>query len=119
MHKRRTIRARLLKPIPLIATLLAIILPSQQFFAFWPTNIRVILVPGISFFDETHESITKSAMKELDNEFFSITSLTSSMKDAIDQVADNSDQVARVAGIAVESAIRGQTELDATLCGYR
>src|SRR5438093_996905 len=116
MQRRRTIRTRFFKPIPLIAMLLAILLPGQQIFAFWPTNIRVILVPGISFFDETHESITKSAMKELDNEFFSITNLTSSMKDAISEAADNNakvdkDQKNGFLHFDGESFINGQNRL--------
>ena len=54
---------RLLATIrPLIALLLVIALPTQQLLAFWPWNIRLIFS---SPFDDTHESITKSAMKDL------------------------------------------------------
>ena len=59
---------------------------SDGVVAFWPWDLRVIL--GSSIFDETHQSITKKAMTELDSEFFSITSLTQSMKDAIDETIE-------------------------------
>jgi hypothetical protein len=54
--------------------------------AFVPTNLRAALLT--SPFDETHQSITEKAVKELDNEFFGITKLSKPMKKAIEQIVD-------------------------------
>src|ERR1035441_2251002 len=53
---------------------------------FVPTNWRAALLTNP--FDQTHESITENAVKELDSEFFGITSLTKPMKKAIQELVD-------------------------------
>jgi subtilisin-like proprotein convertase family protein len=56
--------------------------------AFMPTNARAFLLT-LHTSNWTHQSMTRSAIKELDAEFFSITKLTNSMKKAIEQIADS------------------------------
>jgi von Willebrand factor A domain-containing protein 7 len=71
---------------PLVVAALIVAWNSHRVVAFWPWDLRVIV--GSSIFDETHQSITKKAMTDLDSEFFSVTSLTQSMKDAIDEAIE-------------------------------
>lgn len=56
--------------------------------AFMPTNARAFLLT-LRTSNWTHQSMTRSAIKELDAEFFSITKLTNSMKKAMEQIADS------------------------------
>src|SRR6266850_4046870 len=59
--------------------------------AFVPTNLRAAVLT--SPFDQTHQSITEEAIKEIDMEFFSVSKLTKSMKKAIETIADANAEV--------------------------
>jgi uncharacterized repeat protein (TIGR01451 family) len=59
--------------------------------AFVPTNLKAAILT--SPFDQTHQSITEDAIKELDTEFFGVTKLTKSMKKAIETIADENAKV--------------------------
>ncbi|MGH9907784.1 MAG: hypothetical protein ACRD8U_19625, partial [Pyrinomonadaceae bacterium] len=67
-------------------------LPQNVAKAFMPTNARAFLLT-LRTSNWTHQSMTRSAIKELDAEFFSINKLTNSMKKAIEQIADSDASV--------------------------
>ena len=85
---------------PSLATLIILVLVLIQLptmrqnsvQAFMPTNARAFLLT-LRTSNWTHQSMTRSAIKELDAEFFSITKLTNSMKKAIEQIADSDASV--------------------------
>jgi von Willebrand factor A domain-containing protein 7 len=82
--------------------------------AFVPTNLRAALLT--SPFDETHQSITETAVKELDGEFFSIAGLTKPMKKAIERIVDadaevDQDQVTSAKHFDGESFLEGQARV--------
>ena len=77
--------------ISIIVGLVLIQLPSMRqnsVQAFMPTNARAFLLTSRTS-NWTHQSMTRSAIKELDTEFFTINKLTNSMKKAIEQIADS------------------------------
>src|SRR5262249_33227654 len=81
---------------------------------FVPTNLRAALLTNP--FDETHQSITENAIKELDSEFFGITKLTKPMKKASERIVDanaevDQDQVTSAKHFDGESFPEGQARL--------
>lgn len=63
---------------------------SNSTYAFLPTNIRTELT---NIFDETHQSITESAIEVLCLEFFGTPTLTRSMKKAMKQIVEANEKV--------------------------
>jgi von Willebrand factor A domain-containing protein 7 len=87
-------------------------------FAFVPTNLRAALLT--SPFDETHQSITETAITEIDSEFFGVSRLTRPMKKAMEQIVDanaevDQDQTTSAKHFDGESFPEGQARLASLL----
>ena len=106
----------------LIILVLLAVQPMPLAHAFVPTNLKAFLLT--SPFDQTHQSITTDAIKEVDNEFFGITNLTKPMKKAIEEIADadaevDQDQVTSAKHFDGESLPEGQARVVALLSEVR
>src|SRR6266850_567969 len=110
---------RVRQALALTLTALLIVVPTpfwsgSRVEAFVPTNLRAAVLT--SPFDQTHQSITEDAIKEIDQEFFSVTKLTKSMKKAIETIADanadvDGDQTTAAKHFDGESFPEGQVRL--------
>src|SRR5688572_4775629 len=93
-----------------------VIRPTDSAKAFVPTNLKAFLLTNP--FDQTHQSISGNAIKEIDSEFFGITKLTKPMKKAIEQIADanaevDDDQTSSAKHFDGESFPEGQARVTA------